>query len=81
MNFSFRAKTILGIALIEAVLLSILIYSTLSFLHDSNETQFATHVETTRNVFTSLISDEVLVADLAELDSVTCSRLFVPAKT
>lgn len=69
MNFSFRAKTILGIALIEAVLLSILIYSTLSFLHDSNETQFATHVETTRNVFTSLISDEVLVADLAELDS------------
>ncbi len=69
MNFSFRAKTILGIALIEAVLLSILIYSTLSFLHDSNESQFATHVETTRNVFTSLISDEVLVADLAELDS------------
>lgn len=69
MILSFRTKTILGIALIEAVLLSILIYSVMHFLRVSNESQFSSHVETTSNIFTTLIRDEVLALDMAKLDS------------
>lgn len=67
MVLSFRAKTILGIALIEAVLLGILIFNVMHFLRESNDSQFSNHIQTARNVFTSLIRDEVLASDLAQL--------------
>ena len=36
-NLSFRLKTILGIAIIEAILLTFLIVSLTGFMRDSNE--------------------------------------------
>ena len=36
---SFRLKTVLGIALIESVLLMILVYTSVTYLRASNETE------------------------------------------
>jgi len=48
---SFRLKTILGIALIEALLLTALIFSVMGFLHDSNETQLQRYTQSTAATF------------------------------
>lgn len=66
---SFRLKTILGIALIESVLLAILVLSSLSFLHDSNEKQLIAHATQTSALFASATKDAVLATDLARLES------------
>ena len=44
---SFRLKTILGIASIEALLLTLLIASVLNYLHTSNEQQLIHRATTT----------------------------------
>ena len=44
---SFRWKTILGVALIEAALLMLLLWSANYYLRFSNENQLARHVQTT----------------------------------
>lgn len=66
---SFRAKTILGIAVIEAVLLSILAWSSLSFLSKSHEDHLIDHTTTTTTLFAATIKDAVLSTDLASLES------------
>ncbi|MEI7455565.1 MAG: response regulator [Nitrosomonadales bacterium] len=68
---SFRLKTILGIALIEALLLAALIVSVMGFLRDSNETQLQRHITTTTETFTSMVKDSLLGMDLARLQSFT----------
>ncbi len=70
MTLSFRSKAILGIALIEGVLLSMLIFSVLYFLRDSNEDQFFNHIKVTHNIFAAATQDVLLSNDLAELESV-----------
>lgn len=70
MALSFRSKAIFGIALIEGLLLSILIFNVLYFLRESNEDQFFRHVEVTHNIFAAATQDVLLSNDLAELESV-----------
>ncbi|NTV96329.1 MAG: response regulator [Thiobacillus sp.] len=66
---SFRLKTILGIALIQALLLAILIFSVMGFLRDSHETQLQRYTTATAATFASMIKDSLLGMDLARLQS------------
>jgi len=59
----------MGIALIEAVLLSALIVSVMGFLHNSNETQLQRYTLSTASTFASMIKDSLLGMDLARLQS------------
>ena len=68
---SFRLKTILGVALIEAALLSFLIYSMMGFLHDASQTQLNDYIRLTRGSAISMTKDAVLSSDLARLAAFT----------
>jgi signal transduction histidine kinase len=69
MSLSFRAKTILGVAAIEAVLLGLLIASALDFMRDSHESQMRRYAQATVSSFAALTADAVLAFDLARLNS------------
>lgn len=69
MVLSFRAKTILGIALIEIVMLAVLIVGVTRFLRDSNERQLALHAEVTAGTFAAMARDGVISSDLERLQS------------
>ncbi len=66
---SFRLKTILGVGLIEALLLLILIFSSLNFLQESTEDQLVKRATTTATLFATTTKDGVLSSDLASLES------------
>jgi len=65
---SFRLKTVLGIAGIELILLSILIVSGLHYLRVSNEQQLVDRANTMVQLFATMTSDAVVAMDLATLD-------------
>lgn len=67
---SFRFKTIVGVAAIEAVLLLVLIVSSLSFLRDSNEAQLIKRANTTGMLFATTVGDAVIAYDVAALRSI-----------
>ncbi|MDO6687000.1 MULTISPECIES: PAS domain S-box protein [unclassified Agarivorans] len=71
MNLSFKAKTVLGVALIEAVLLGVLVYSSIGWLHDSNELQVEQHGRMMSSLFASTTKNAIITTDLATLDSLT----------
>lgn len=75
---SFRLKTILGIALIESVLLLVLVLSTLSFLHSSNQEQLLQRSRTMTQLFAATAKDAVLATDLASLDDLVAEMLDQP---
>lgn len=75
---SFRLKTILGIAAIEAVLLFTLIFAGLRWLHDSNEEQLIQRGTTTAQLFAASTKDAVLSTDLASLQSFVAEALTAP---
>lgn len=64
---SIRVKTILGVALIEAVLLIGLVVMMLGYIKDSNSTALETRAETTARLFATTAKDAVLGYDLATL--------------
>lgn len=66
---SFRLKTILGVALIEAVLLFLLILSAMSFLRTSNEEELLKRAYSTAELFASAARDPALNMDLSALES------------
>jgi PAS domain S-box-containing protein len=66
---SFRLKTIIGIALIEALALSLLIWTSLNFLKTSNEKALMERASTTVVMFATMTTDAVLSFDLASLES------------
>ncbi len=66
---SFRAKTILGIALIEALLLGVLVFSVLHFLRESNEQLVLRHARVTAETFAAMSRDAVISHDLESLQS------------
>ena len=72
---SFRLKTILGIALIEIILLSILIVSGLHYIQTSNEKQFQERANTTVKLLATKTTDAVIAMDLATLDSLVHESL------
>ncbi|MEE1675841.1 PAS domain S-box protein [Agarivorans aestuarii] len=71
MTLSFKAKTVLGVALIEAVLLGVLVYSSIGWLYDSNELQVEQHSRMMSSLFVSTTKNAIITTDLATLDSLT----------
>jgi PAS domain S-box-containing protein len=71
MRLGFRAKTVIGIAAIEAVMLLVLVWSSHSQLEKSTNEQIAQRAETTAALFATLAKDAVLATDLASLESFT----------
>lgn len=65
---SFRLKTILGIAVIEALLLSILVVGGLQYLRTSNERQLLQRAHSTAKLVATMTGDAVIATDLASLD-------------
>lgn len=66
---SFRLKTILGIAAIEALLLTILIVSGLHYLTVSNQDQLLQRGQSTAKLVATMTADAVIAVDLATLDA------------
>lgn len=68
---SLRLKTILGIAVIEAVLLALLLALTLSYLETTNFDGLTKRGESTAKLFGSTVKDAVLSWDFASLEAYT----------
>jgi signal transduction histidine kinase len=66
---SLRTKTILGIALIEALLLVLLISMTLNYLRSTNYDSLEKRALTTATLFSTTTKDAILSYDLASLES------------
>ncbi len=66
---SLRLKTILGIAIIEAVLLAILVSLTFTYLQNTNYQGLDQRAYSTSKLFASSIKDSVLTQDLATVQS------------
>lgn len=65
---SFRLKTILGIALIELILLSTMVFSSLDYLVSSNQEEFKRRADSMAALLATASTDAVLSTDLARLD-------------
>lgn len=66
----FRTKTVLGVAVIEAVLLTILVLSTLGILQRTAEQELLHRAETTGKLLAAASRDALLAWDFATLDSI-----------
>ncbi|MBI2239936.1 MAG: PAS domain S-box protein [Magnetospirillum gryphiswaldense] len=66
----FRTKTVVGVALIEAVLLTILVLSTLGIMQRSTEQQLLSRAETTGKLLAAASRDALLAWDFSTLDSI-----------
>ena len=75
---SFRIKTIIGIALIEASLLFLLIWNSLYILKTSNEEELLKRTYTTARLFASSTQNAVLATDLASIESIVRDMLKNP---
>ena len=75
---SFRLKTILGIALIEAALLTVLILSGLWYITNSTQREFLHRVQSTADAFALTTKDAVLSTDIASLESFVREVLTYP---
>ena len=67
MHWSFRLKTIVGIALIEGVLLAILVYSGVRFISTTAQTEFEQRSQATVKAFSVVAKDALIASDLAAL--------------
>ena len=72
---SFRLKTIIGVALIEALLLALLIFVGLQWLQESNQDQLRERALTMARVFATSSKEAVLATDLASLESLVQEAL------
>lgn len=75
---SFRFKTIIGIAIIQAVLLLILILFGINTLKSSIDEEFLKRANTSATLFASTTQNAVLAADLAALESFVSDVLTNP---
>ncbi|MCW9045852.1 MAG: HAMP domain-containing protein, partial [Alphaproteobacteria bacterium] len=75
---SFRLKTILGIAFIEIVLLSLLVFSSMQYLKSSNEEQLVNRAKTSAQLFATMTADAVIATDLATLDELMAKTITNP---
>jgi signal transduction histidine kinase len=71
MRLSFRAKTIVGIATIEGVLLLIIVLTAISFLTEIIDETLTKRASTTASLFATTTKDAVLAYDLASLEAFT----------
>ncbi|MEM7255548.1 MAG: ATP-binding protein [Pseudomonadota bacterium] len=75
---SFRLKTILGVAGIEAVLLIALVWTSVGFLRDSIEAELLKRADTAATLFATTAKDAVLSTDLASLEAFVSETLKNP---
>jgi diguanylate cyclase (GGDEF)-like protein/PAS domain S-box-containing protein len=75
---SFRSKTIIGIALIEVILLSILVGGTLDYLRDSNQAQFLERTRSAAMLFAANNKDAVIATDIAAIESNVLEMMRLP---
>lgn len=73
MKLSFRLKAILGIALIEAVLLTVLIVSVMAFIKAANQQQIDRYTQIITSTFAAMAEESLISQDLDRLQS--ASRL------
>lgn len=66
----FRTKTVFGVALIEAVLLTILVLSTLGIMQRTTEEQLLSRAATTGKLLAAASRDALLAWDFGTLDSI-----------
>ena len=78
---SFRLKIILGVALIEILLLSLLIFSSMRYLSNSNKEQLYNRAHTSAQLFATMATDATLAMDLATLDALTAKTASNPGIT
>jgi hypothetical protein len=78
MKLSFRAKTILGVAAIEAVLLTLLVVSGMRFMSNTAEQQFVQRSQATVKAFSVVAKDALIASDLATLAALTREMLTYP---
>ena len=71
MRISFRAKTIVGIATIEGVLLFVIVLTAISFLTEIIDETLTKRANTTASLFATTTKDAVLAYDLASLEAFT----------
>jgi two-component system, sensor histidine kinase len=71
----FRAKTIVGIALIEGLLLAILGASVMGMLKTSNEEEIERRANVTARLLAASVRDAMISYDLATIDSVAADVL------
>ena len=75
---SFRLKTIIGIASIEAVLLLFLIWTGINYLRTSNEEELIKRASTTLTLLLHASRDGVLSTDLATLEDLVIEVIKTP---
>jgi len=68
---SFRLKTIIGVALIEAFFLMLLVWQATSYLQKSGEEALTLRAQQTAQLFAATTKNAVIASDLATLDEVT----------
>ena len=78
MRWSFRSKTILGIAAIEVLTLGVLIINSVSYLSESNAEELRKRANTTAAVLATTTKDAVIATDLGALESVITAVLSNP---
>ncbi|WP_338416467.1 PAS domain S-box protein [uncultured Sphaerotilus sp.] len=81
MSWSFRVKTIVGVALIEAVLLAILVVSGVRYLSDTAESEFEQRSQATIKAFSVVAKEALISSDLAALNALTREMLTYPGVT
>ncbi|MCJ8313982.1 MAG: GHKL domain-containing protein [Saccharospirillaceae bacterium] len=67
----FRYKTIIGIASIEIILLGLIVFTVLSDLKNSNQTQMEQQINSITELFIASIKDAYLSDDQTTIDSIT----------
>ena len=78
MALPFRAKTILGIALIELAVLSLLLWRLLGYMEASSETEYRQLITATTRAYGVAARDAVVASDLGVLRSLTRQMLNYP---
>jgi two-component system, NtrC family, sensor kinase len=75
MRINLRTKTIVGIALIEAVLLALLVFTSLEFLINTNQNNIDRQVKTSSELLATAAKNAVLSYDLATLNDLATTAL------
>jgi len=75
---TFRQKTILGVASIEAILLLILVWTGISYLRTSNESELIKRASTTLTLLSRASRDAVLSTDIATLEDIVNDAIETP---
>ena len=75
---SFRSKTIIGVAVIEAALLLFLIWTGINYLRASNESELIKRASSTLMLLSRASRDAVLSTDIATLEDIVFEAIKTP---